>query len=101
MSSPLLPSPFQYNDLPQGGALMPMIVAKRDPSDNIDKQYASGYLWLSDLSQGGSGTLWVQSGTSAGLPNWNSLSAGVAGALNTLSDGSTQVSPSAGNIAII
>lgn len=107
MSSPFVPSSFSYNDAPQGGALMPMIIAGRDPSDTIDKNYAAGYLWLSSLdvrnSNGttGSGTLFVQSGNQAGLPNWSPLSPGTGGPLSTLSNGSTLVFPSgSGNIAI-
>jgi hypothetical protein len=101
MTSPFLPSPFSYNDSPQGGQPMPMIIAKRAPSDTIDKQYASGYLWLSDLQQGGSGNLYVQSGNSAGLPNWTAVTAGSAGGVSTLSDGSTQVLPIVGNIGLL
>ena len=101
MSSPFIPCPFSYSDCPQGGVLMPMIVASRNPSDTQDAQYASGYFWLSDLSSGGSGNLYVQSGNSAGLPNWTAVTAGAAGSVSTLSDGSTTVSPVGGNIAIV
>lgn len=73
MSSPLLPCPFSYGDLPQGGAIMPMIIASRDPTAQ-DINYLSGYLWLSDLSQGGTGNLFVQEGFTAGVPNWVALS---------------------------
>jgi len=108
MSSPFLPSSFSYNDAPQGGSLMPMILAPRDPSDTIDKQYAAGYLWLSSLdlrdSAGntGSGTLFVQAGNQAGLPNWSALSPGAGGPLVSLSNGSITVLPSvSGNIALV
>jgi hypothetical protein len=47
-----------------------MIIAGRDPTNSTDSQYASGYLWLSDLAQGGTGTLFYQGGNSAGLPSW-------------------------------
>ncbi len=99
MTSPFIPCPFQYNDMPQGGQQSPMIVASRDPSAT-DLQYIPGYFWLSDVSQGGTGSLFVQSGFSSGVPLWVTLSAGVAGALNTLSNGTTIVPPFAGNIAI-
>lgn len=99
MSSPFIPCPLQYNDFPAGGSAAAMIIAGRDPSDNSDK-YPSGYLWLSDIFQGGTGSLFVQSGNSAGSPNWAALSAG-SSSLNTLSDGSNIVSPSgSSNIAI-
>jgi len=107
MTSPFVPSSFMYGDAPQGGALMPMIVAGRIPSDTIDKQYQSGYLWLSSLdfrnSDGttGNGTAWIQAGNTAGTPNWTSLSSGAAGGVSTISDGSTQVLPIAGNIALV
>ena len=57
MSSPFLPSSFMYGDSPQGSSICPLTVAKRDPSDTIDKSYVSGTLWLSDLSQGGTGAV--------------------------------------------
>ncbi len=107
MTSPFLPSSFSYNDSPQGGQPMPMIVSGRDPSDTIDKQYSAGYLWLSSLdyrnSNGttGSGNLWVQSGNTAGTPNWTAVTAGSAGGVSTISDGSTQVFPVGGNIALV
>lgn len=99
MSSPFIPNSFTYGDAPQGGVLMPMIIANRNPSNSIDKQYSAGYWWLSQLPAG-SGNLYYQGGNSGGLPNWT-LVANSGGALNTLSDGSTTVSPSGGNIAIV
>jgi len=101
MSSPIIPNSFSYNDFPQGGSSMPMIIAGRDPSDTTDAQYAAGYTWLSSLDQGGSGNMFVQSGNSAGLPNWTAVTAGAGGTLNTLSDGTTTVLPSGGNIDLI
>lgn len=106
MTSPFLPSSFTYGDAPSGGAVMPMVVVGRDPSNTTDKNYPAGYLWLSSLDQkvngvAGSGNLFVQAGNSAGLPNWTIISAGAAGALNTLSDGSTLVLPIGGNIALV
>lgn len=79
MTSPFVPSSFMYGDLPQGGQIVPMIVAGRNPSNTVDTQYAAGYLWLSSLNQFqivagvpvyGSGNLYYQAGTSAGVPNW-------------------------------
>lgn len=101
MSSPFVPSSFTYGDLPQGGALTPIVVAGRVPSNTTDRQYQAGYLWLSSLDQGGNGTAWIQAGNSAGTPNWTAVSAGSAGGVSTISDGSTQVFPSAGNIALV
>ena len=80
MTSPFIPSSFQYSDSPQGGSVMPMVLAPRNPSNSIDKQYAAGYLWLSSLDQknsagvAGSGNLYYQAGNSAGLPNWTLVS---------------------------
>lgn len=79
MSSPFVPQSFMYGDLPQGGALTPIVVAARNPSNTVDKQYAAGYLWLSSLDMYqivggvptyGSGNLYYQAGNSAGNPNW-------------------------------
>ncbi len=94
MTSPFLPCPFTYGDAPQGGSVMPMIIAGRDPSNTTDVNYASGYTWLSDLSQGGTGNLFVQEGFIAGVPTWVALSAGAAGGVSTISG----VSPIGGNI---
>ncbi len=100
MTSPFIPCSFSYGDAPAGGSVMPMVIAGRDPSDTIDKQYQAGYLWLSSLDMGGSGNMYVQSGNTSGEPNWTSVTAGAAGGVSTLSDGSTQVSPVGGNIAL-
>jgi len=99
MTSPFIPNSFTYGDAPQGGAVMPMVIAGRDPSDTIDRQYDAGYLWLSAINLGGSGLLFYQAGNQAGTPTWT-VSSSAAGALNTLSDGSTVVLPSGGNIAL-
>jgi len=95
-----------YGDAPQGGGLMPMVIAGRNPSNTIDKQYTAGYLWLSSLdirnSNGttGSGNLYYQGGNVAGTPSWTLVS-NSGGVLNTLSDGVTTVSPLGGNIALV
>jgi len=99
MTSPFIPNSFTYGDAPQGGSVMPMVIAGRDPSDTIDRQYDAGYLWLSAINLGGSGLLFYQAGNQAGTPTWT-VSSSAAGALNTLSDGSTVVLPSGGNIAL-
>lgn len=99
MSSPFVPASFMYGDLPQGGTLVPMVIANRNPSNTTDKQYAAGYLWLSQLPAG-SGNMYYQGGNSAGLPNWTLVS-NSGGVLNTLSDGITTVPPSGGNIALV
>jgi hypothetical protein len=99
MTSPFLPSSFTYGDAPQGGVLMPMIIASRNPSNTIDQQYAAGYWWLSALPTG-SGNLYYQGGNTAGIPNWTLVS-NSGGVLNTLSDGTTTVNPSGGNIALV
>ena len=54
MTSPFIPNSFTYSDAPQGGVVMPMIIAGRNPSNSnvSDSQYASGYFWLADKSQG-------------------------------------------------
>jgi len=79
MSSPLVPSPFMYGDLPQGGVLAPIVISARAPSNTTDKQYAAGYFWLSSLDQYqiisgvptyGNGNLYYQAGNSSGTPNW-------------------------------
>jgi len=100
MTSPFIPSSFTYGDAPQGGQVMPMIIASRNPSNIIDTQYASGYWWLSDIFQGGSGNMYYQGGNSAGVPAWT-LVANSGGVLNTLSDGTITVAPLGGNIAIV
>ena len=49
MSSPFVPSPFTYGDLPQGGVLAPMVIAARAPSNTIDIQYSNGYFCSSSF----------------------------------------------------
>ncbi len=85
MSSPMIPSPFIYGDIPAGGQFAPQIIAARQPSNTIDKQYSAGYLWLSSLDMYylnaqnvrvyGDGSLWYQAGNSSGSPNWIEISA--------------------------
>lgn len=109
MSSPFIPCPLEYTDYPAGGSATPIIIAARDPSDSSDL-YPAGYLWLSSLDMYtldvngqrvyGSGSIFVQSGNTAGSANWSAMTAG-SSSLNTLSDGSTIVSPSgSSNIAL-
>jgi len=106
MTSPMIPSSFQYNDAPQGGSVMPMVIAGRNPSNTTDKQYSAGYLWLSSLdirnSNGttGSGNLYYQGGNVSGIPSWTLVS-NSGGVLNTLSNGITTVAPVGGNIALV
>lgn len=99
MTSPFIPNSFTYGDAPAGGAVMPMVIAGRNPSNSIDTQYEAGYLWLSSYHLGGSGLLYYQAGNTSGSPNWT-VSSAAAGALNTLSNGVTTVPPSGGNIAL-
>ena len=79
MSSPFVPANFTYGDLPQGGALAPIVVSAHAPSNTVDKQYDAGYFWLSSLDKFqivgstpvyGNGNLYYQAGNSAGVPNW-------------------------------
>jgi hypothetical protein len=62
---------------------MPMIIAARNPSNTIDKNYAAGYLWLSSLdlyetlngaNVYGSGNLYYQAGYTLGVPDWTLIS---------------------------
>lgn len=92
--NPFIASPTSYGDLPQGGAILPVVIAGRDPSNVTDRNYQPGYLWLSDITQGGTGSYFVQAGFSAGVPAWTALSAGAAGGVSTISG----VSPVGGNI---
>lgn len=66
MTSPFVVSPFTYGDAPQGGVVMPMIIADRDPTA-ADK-YDIGYFWTNKTNF----TFWVQTGYSAGVPQWES-----------------------------
>ena len=66
MTSPFVVSPISYGDAPQGGVLMPMIIADRDPTA-ADK-YDIGYFWTNKTNF----TFWVQTGYSSGVPQWES-----------------------------
>lgn len=111
MSSPFVPASFSYGDLPQGGALAPIVVTGRAPSNTIDKQYQAGYFWLSSLDMYqivagvpvyGNGNLYYQAGNSSGNPNWVLVSdasgpiVGINGTTNQVT-----VSVSAGGVATI
>lgn len=86
MSSPLIPSPISYGDIPAGGSYALMVVAARAPSNTIDKQYPAGYFWLSsrdmyylnaqNVRVYGDGSIYYQGGNSSGVPNWTIFSDG-------------------------
>lgn len=66
MTSPFLPSSFTYGDAPNGGVVMPTVVATRDPGNN-DK-YEIGYQWINSSND----SYWVLTGYSSGIPTWSS-----------------------------
>src|SRR5579859_3683333 len=112
MTSPFVPSSFMYGDLPQGGQLVPMVVAARNPSNTVDTQYAAGYLWLSSLNlftlsgsppvpTYGSGNLYYQAGTTAGVPNWIEIASG-SGDVLSVTGTANQIlaSPTTGNVVL-
>lgn len=112
MSSPMIPSPVSYNDLPQGGILAPIVVAGRNPSNTTDKQYQAGYFWLSSLDQYtlnaqnqrvyGSGNLYYQAGNSSGNPNWvlaSTISSG-SGSFAALTATAGNITANNGNLVL-
>src|SRR5690606_33741288 len=66
MTSPFVVSPISYGDAPQGGVVMPMIIADRDPT--VADKYDVGYFWTNKSNQ----TFGGQSGYIAGVPQWAS-----------------------------
>lgn len=66
MTSPFIPCPFQYNDAPNGGSVIPTIIADRDPGDN-DK-LDIGYGWINQVAQ----TSFTLTGYTSGIPVWTS-----------------------------
>lgn len=110
MSSPFVPSSFTYGDLPQGGQLVPMVIAARNPSNTVDIQYNPGYLWLSSLNLFqiiggvpvyGSGNLYYQAGTTAGVPNWIEIASG-SGNVTSIAGTADQIAASSptGNVVL-
>lgn len=84
MSSPLIPSPVSYGDIPSGASYGLMVIAPRRPSNTIDKQYSAGTWWVSSLDQYtlnaqnqrvyGDGSAWYQAGNVSGVPDWVEIS---------------------------
>lgn len=66
MTSPFIPCPFQYNDAPNGGSVIPTIIADRDPGDN-DK-LDIGYGWINQVAK----TSFTLTGYTSGIPVWTS-----------------------------
>lgn len=66
MTSPFVVSPFTYGDAPNGGVVMPTVIATRDPG-NQDK-YEIGYQWVNKSNN----SYWVLTGFASGLPIWSS-----------------------------
>jgi len=65
MTSPFIVSPISYGDSPNGGVVMPTVIATRDPGNN-DK-YEIGYQWINKSNN----SYWVITGYTAGVPNWS------------------------------
>lgn len=86
MSSPFVVSPIAYGDIASGATPTIGVIAARAPSNTIDKQFPSGTFWLNSrdmylVGPGGvitygDGSLYYQSGNSAGVPGWAIISDG-------------------------
>ena len=71
MTSPLLPSPFIYGDIPGGGNLATIVVAQSAPT-TAQNQQAAGTFWL--VPEPGSGNLYYLAGFNGGVPQWELIS---------------------------
>ena len=65
MSSPFIPCPFQYNDIPSGAGQALMQIASIAPPIN-QNQYAIGTFWLNTAN----GSLYCLANFVAGVPTW-------------------------------
>ena len=68
MSSPMIPCPIQYNDIPGGGALAIIQVAQIAPSSS-QNQYQIGTFWLNTTVP----HLYILSSFSSGVPQWTQI----------------------------
>ena len=68
MSSPFIPCPFQYNDIPGGGQQAILVVSSVAPTVSQTQQ-GPGTFWLVP-SPLGSGNLYFLSGFLLGVPQW-------------------------------
>lgn len=72
MSSPFIPCPITYNDIPGGGQPAVIIVDKAPPSVSQTQQQP-GTFWLCP-EPAGSGNLYVLAGFVNGVPQWELIS---------------------------
>ncbi len=106
MSSPFIPCPFQYNDIPGGGSQALITVANTEPAVSQNQQ-AVGSFWLNaepanaQVPGSGTGNLYYLAGYVSGVPQWELLGT-ATGALTNLKDTSgTPVTPLSGVIQLL
>lgn len=72
MTSPFLPSPFMYGDIPGGGNVATIVVANTAPTVSQNQQQV-GSFWLVP-EPAGSGNLYYLAGFLLGVPQWELIS---------------------------
>lgn len=74
MSSPFIPCPLQYTDIPGGGQQAIIVVANTAPTTSQNQQ-SPGTFWLVPEPQG-AGNLYYLAGFVLGVPQWELISSG-------------------------
>ena len=86
MTSPFIPSPFQYTDIPGGGQQAIIIVSATAPTVTQNLQSPSTF-WLSSLNlftqvgntrTYGTGKLYYLAGFTSGVPQWTQIASGLS-----------------------
>lgn len=73
MTSPFLPSPIMYTDIPGGGQLATIVVASTAPTISQNQQ-SVGTFWL--VPEPSTGNLYYLAGFNGGVPQWELISSG-------------------------
>ncbi len=83
MTSPFIPSPFIYGDIPGGGQAAVIVVSTVAPTVSQNQQQP-GTFWINP-EPSGSGNLYYLAGFSSGVPQWELIGT-ASGDVTTLSD---------------
>lgn len=99
MTSPFIPSPFMYGDIPGGGQLAVIVVSTSAPTVSQNQQ-GPGTFWLSP-EPAGTGNLYYLAGFVSGVPQWELISSS-AGTVISVTGTANQIlaSPTVGAVVL-
>lgn len=99
MTSPFIPSPFIYGDIPGGGQASVIVVATTAPTISQNQQQP-GTFWLNP-EPAGSGNLYYLAGFLSGVPQWELISTG-SGSVVSVTGTANQIlaSPTTGAVVL-